>query len=234
MSEVDLSCNHLTGKIPIEVGKLSNIHALNLSHNNLTGSIPTTFSHLRQIESLDLSYDNLNGRIPQLSELGNLEVFNVAHNNLSSPTQEQKAQFATFEKSSYEGNSFLCRLPLLTNRIRTIPISEALNKDEHDGFIDIKSKVLIANLKPSCWCWYELKAGLWFFLFVSCHTPLHRSRVGSSVKSSGLVCALQSYDSSPLVSVTKSRFFLKTLSLISQSRLVLSIATDIGSFGSKM
>ncbi|KAF5945538.1 hypothetical protein HYC85_015766 [Camellia sinensis] len=138
MSEVDLSCNHLTGKIPIEVGKLSNIHALNLSHNNLTGSIPTTFSHLRQIESLDLSYDNLNGRIPQLSELSNLEVFNVAHNNLSSPTQEQKAQFATFEESSYEGNSFLCRLPLLTNRIRTIPISEALDKDEHDGFIDIK------------------------------------------------------------------------------------------------
>ncbi|KAL7258105.1 hypothetical protein ACSBR1_004263 [Camellia fascicularis] len=69
MSRVDLSCNHLTGEIPIEVGKFSNIHALNLSHNNLTGSIPTTFSHL-----------------------------SVAHNNLSGPTPERKAQFELLNK----------------------------------------------------------------------------------------------------------------------------------------
>ncbi|THG06199.1 hypothetical protein TEA_019784 [Camellia sinensis var. sinensis] len=57
------------GEIPIEVGKLSNIHALNLCHSNLTGSIPTTFSHLRQIESLDLSYNNLNGRILSIDRI---------------------------------------------------------------------------------------------------------------------------------------------------------------------
>ncbi|KAI8023028.1 Receptor-like protein 9a [Camellia lanceoleosa] len=91
---VDLSCNHLTGEIPIEVGKLSNIHALNLSHNKLTGSIPTTFSHL-----------------------------SVAHNNLSGPTPEPKAQSATFEESSYKGNSLLCGLPLKTNCLATVPTS---------------------------------------------------------------------------------------------------------------
>ncbi|KAF5949373.1 hypothetical protein HYC85_011366 [Camellia sinensis] len=84
MSGVDLSCNHLTGEIPLEMGNLSNIHDLNLSHNNLFGSIPSTFSQLKQIESLDLSYNRLNGKIPsQLIALDKLEVFSVAYNNLS-------------------------------------------------------------------------------------------------------------------------------------------------------
>ncbi|KAB1208934.1 LRR receptor-like serine/threonine-protein kinase GSO1 [Morella rubra] len=46
MSGIDLSSNQLTGKIPHELGNLSNIHALNLSYNSLTGSIPITFSKL--------------------------------------------------------------------------------------------------------------------------------------------------------------------------------------------
>ncbi|KAL7238022.1 hypothetical protein ACSBR2_004175 [Camellia fascicularis] len=87
MSGVDLSCNHLTGEIPLEMGNLSNIHGLNLSRNNLFGSIPSTFSQLKQIESLDLSYNRLNGKIPsQLIELDKLEVFSVAYNNLSGAT----------------------------------------------------------------------------------------------------------------------------------------------------
>ncbi|CAK9159022.1 unnamed protein product [Ilex paraguariensis] len=102
MSGIDLPCNQLSDTIPSELGNLSEVHALNLSHN-MSGSIPTTFSSLRKMESLDLSYNYLNGRIPpQLIELNSLAVFSVAHNNLSGEIPEQKAQFATFEASSYE------------------------------------------------------------------------------------------------------------------------------------
>ncbi|KAG5244660.1 receptor protein [Salix suchowensis] len=81
MTGFDLSINRFSGEIPLEMGKLSELHALNLSHNNLTGSIPATFSNLKQIESLDLSHNNLDGVIPpQLVVLNNLAVFSVAHN----------------------------------------------------------------------------------------------------------------------------------------------------------
>ncbi|KAL4629137.1 hypothetical protein ACB092_05G287000 [Castanea dentata] len=119
MSGLDLSCNNLTGEIPLELGQLQGIHALNLSHNQLTGSIPKSFSDLTKVESLDLSHNRLSGEIPpQLIELTFLEVFSVAYNNLSGRTPDMKAQFGTFDASSYDGNPFLCGLPLEKNCTR--------------------------------------------------------------------------------------------------------------------
>ncbi|GLT99577.1 hypothetical protein SLE2022_170080 [Rubroshorea leprosula] len=113
MSALDMSCNDLTGEIPQEIGKFTQIHALNFSHNRLMGLIPVTLSKLSQIESLDLCCNNLSGNIPpELTNLNFLEVFNVSHNNLSGQIPMMKAQFSTFEKSSYEGNQFLYGPPL--------------------------------------------------------------------------------------------------------------------------
>ncbi|XVF34549.1 hypothetical protein REPUB_Repub18cG0068600 [Reevesia pubescens] len=111
MSGIDLFRNQLTSQIPLELGNLGEIRSLNLPHNNLTGLIPSTFSKLKQIESLDLS--SLSGRIPsQLIEMNSLVVFSVAHNNLSGSTPDPKAQFGTFDESSYKGYTLICGPPL--------------------------------------------------------------------------------------------------------------------------
>ncbi|XVE91264.1 hypothetical protein DITRI_Ditri20bG0139700 [Diplodiscus trichospermus] len=119
MSGLDLSCNNLTGNIPISLGNMSSIHALNLSHNRVVGTIPISFSKLAEIESLDLSYNNLSGEIPsELTNLVRLGAFSVAHNNLSGKIPFW-GQLSTFEESSYEGNPLLFGMPL--NRNCTIP-----------------------------------------------------------------------------------------------------------------
>jgi hypothetical protein len=51
----------------------------------------------------------LSGEIPVvLIDLNFLEMFTVAYDNLSGKVPDRKAQFATFDNSSYEGNPFLC------------------------------------------------------------------------------------------------------------------------------
>ncbi|KDO38018.1 hypothetical protein CISIN_1g042884mg, partial [Citrus sinensis] len=138
LSGLDLSCNKLIGHIPPQIGNLTRIQTLNLSHNNLTGLIPSTFSNLKHIESLDLSYNKLNGKIPhQLVELKTLEVFSLAFNNLSGEIPEWKAQFATFNESSYEGNTFLCGLPLPICRSPATTPEASIGNERDDNLIDM-------------------------------------------------------------------------------------------------
>jgi len=143
MSGLDLSCNRLTDKIPLELGNLSNLHALNLSHNDLWGSIPASLSKMKQIESLDLSYNSLTGHIPtELVVLTALEVFSVAHNRLSGEVPS-KAQFATFDAGSYEGNCFLCGPPL-ANKSCTPSELPSINASalEEDEWIDMEASYM--------------------------------------------------------------------------------------------
>ncbi|WMV40928.1 hypothetical protein MTR67_034313 [Solanum verrucosum] len=174
MSGIDLSSNRLTGEIPVELGKMSNIPALNLSHNHLIGRIPNTFSNLQEIESLDLSYNRLNGSIPfGLLELNSLAVFSVAYNNLSGAVPDFKAQFATFDKSSYEGNPFLCSYPL-DNKCGMSPKlsnTSKINGDEESselediqcfyiGFVVSFGAILLGLATALCFNRYWRKA--WF------------------------------------------------------------------------
>ncbi|KAF5470815.1 hypothetical protein F2P56_011304 [Juglans regia] len=104
--------NSLSGKIPIEIGRLKLLRALHLGHNNFTGNIPDQISELTDLEELDLSANQLSGEIPaSLARLHFLATFSVAYNNLHGQIPSG-TQLQGFDTSAYEGNLGLCGTPL--------------------------------------------------------------------------------------------------------------------------
>jgi len=79
---IDLSANHLTGEVPLELFRLVQVQTLNLSHNSFIGFI------LHFLGYLNLSYNSFEGKI------------------------SIRTQLQSFNASSYIGNRKLCRDPL--------------------------------------------------------------------------------------------------------------------------
>ena len=67
-----LDNNQLTGGIPAELGNLDNLRDLFLNNNQLTGAIPAELGSLARLGHLDLGENRLTGAIP--AELGNLAM----------------------------------------------------------------------------------------------------------------------------------------------------------------
>ena len=81
---MSLSTNKLSGPIPQQVGKLTNLATLNLSNNDLSGPIPPELGNLTDLEELFLSSNQLGGEIPTaLSKLTRLAALSLWGNRLS-------------------------------------------------------------------------------------------------------------------------------------------------------
>uniref|UniRef100_A0A7N1A0C0 Polygalacturonase inhibitor protein n=1 Tax=Kalanchoe fedtschenkoi TaxID=63787 RepID=A0A7N1A0C0_KALFE len=81
MSQLNLSHNAISGKIPDTFGPRSYFTVLDLSYNNLTGPIPKTISSASFIGHLDLSHNHLCGRIPAGSPFDHLEASSFWYND---------------------------------------------------------------------------------------------------------------------------------------------------------
>ena len=81
--KLELYENPLTGSLPAELGRLTQLQRLELFHHQLTGGIPPELSQLTQLQYLDLSSNQLTGAIPvELSQLTQLQSLYLSHNQL--------------------------------------------------------------------------------------------------------------------------------------------------------
>ncbi|KAM5586972.1 hypothetical protein ABKV19_005755 [Rosa sericea] len=113
VKSIDLSSNNLEGEIPEEISSLVALGTLNLSMNQLSGNIPSQIGRLRWLETLDLSYNNLSGQIPRsFPFLTSLSHLNLSHNNLAGRIPSGNQLQTLNDSSIYEGNPWLCGVPL--------------------------------------------------------------------------------------------------------------------------
>ncbi|KAM3378165.1 receptor-like protein EIX2 [Capsicum galapagoense] len=81
---LDLSGNAFTGSIPYSITRAKQLLRLDLSDNHLSGKIPDWWYRLHQLQVIDLSGNNLSGRIPpSICSPPSLFWLRLSSNNLS-------------------------------------------------------------------------------------------------------------------------------------------------------
>ncbi|CAL0331127.1 unnamed protein product [Lupinus luteus] len=103
-----LQRNLLSGSIPDFLFSLTDLVRVNFGFNSFSGQFSTGFNNLTRLRTLFLENNQLQGSLPDLSNVVNLEQFNVSNNLLNGSVP---LKLRTFGEDSFLGNS-LCGKPL--------------------------------------------------------------------------------------------------------------------------
>ena len=110
--ELNLSENGLSGSIPPELGRLTELEWLDLSDNRLSGSIPPELGTLINLESLYLESNQLSGSIPpELGNLSNLIMLFLSDNRLKGPIPSEMGNLKSLEGLALWGNELKGLIP---------------------------------------------------------------------------------------------------------------------------
>lgn len=82
LESLDISNNNLTGALPSEIGRLTNLKVLDASGNQMTG-VPAEVGKLRDLRTLDLSNNSLTGLPMELGQLSHLETLDLSGNDIA-------------------------------------------------------------------------------------------------------------------------------------------------------
>jgi Leucine-rich repeat (LRR) protein len=84
VSKVILNNNNLIGKLPSDIGKLTQLTELQLQTNSLTGKLPSEFSDLIKLTDLRLNNNQLSGTIPVgIGDFAGLKTLYLNNNQFS-------------------------------------------------------------------------------------------------------------------------------------------------------
>ncbi|WVZ56741.1 hypothetical protein U9M48_007230 [Paspalum notatum var. saurae] len=109
LTELDLSCNQLTG--PIRRVTSTNLKYLNLSHNNLQGTLPITFGSCSVV---DLSGNMLSGNLSVARTWGNyLQMVDLSSNKLTGTWPNETTQFLRLTSLRISNNLLAGELPIV-------------------------------------------------------------------------------------------------------------------------
>ncbi len=152
VTTLNLRVNGLSGRMPAELGNLTNLQELWLAGNQLSGPIPPELGDLANLQALWLESNQLSGRIPaELGNLANLQELALIANDLSGPIPPELGTLAKLQVLLLHENQLSGRIPAELGNLANLQ-ELALNANDLSGPIPPELGNL-ANLE-----WLELGA----------------------------------------------------------------------------
>ena len=136
--ELNLNKNGLSGEIPVELGRLTNLLELYLSENELSGTIPVELGNLTNLQFLSLSSNELSGEIPvELGRLTNLLELWLHTNELSGEIPAELGNLTNLEKLYLDENGLSGEIPVELGRLTNL-LELYLSENELSGTIPVE------------------------------------------------------------------------------------------------
>ena len=112
VEELDLGFNGLSGEIPRELGKLTQLTELGLHANQLSGEIPRELGKLTQLTELGLHANQLSGEIPrELGKLTQLTELGLHANQLSGEIPRELGKLTQLTELGLHANQLSGEIP---------------------------------------------------------------------------------------------------------------------------
>ncbi|XP_078151042.1 receptor kinase-like protein Xa21 isoform X2 [Carex rostrata] len=134
-----LYLNPISGNIPAEVGKLTNLITLELGLTLLEGTIPKEIGNIWNLESLGLSGNMLSGEIP--STLGNLTHMNGLHlenNAFTGSIPEELSNMQVLNTLNLSNNKLIGSIPKKLFNLHSLSISLDLSNNYLNGSLPVE------------------------------------------------------------------------------------------------
>ena len=112
LTYLDFYDNELSGEIPTELGDLSKLKSLYLTSNDLSGTIPSELGDLSKLARLGLHGNKLSGEIPfELGDLSELTFLSLSNNELSGEILPELGDLSELTMLFLHGNDLSGEIP---------------------------------------------------------------------------------------------------------------------------
>ena len=125
----------LTGSIPVELGKLTNLSELTLHQHKISGTIPARLGNLSKLEKLQLNFTQLGGSIPaSLGNLSKLKTLLLYDNDLSGTLPSELGRLGDLQTLSFSLNRLTGSIPAQFGNLSSL-LTLALQFNQLSGSI---------------------------------------------------------------------------------------------------